>query len=120
MSRFFQPIEFPVEPDQVLARPTETVWNASVVELASTAILAEIEKLKAGTSEYSVYAIDPGKHGFPAVNALKAFVKSPSDKLLKNFEETANSTFGARAGKAFTAHLRNARETREVTHAQRA
>lgn len=116
MSKFFTPIEFPVETDPQLPRPTETVWDLEVVKAANAAILEEIEKLKSGTSQYSHYAIDPGKNGFPASNALKVFVRDPSDKLLKNFEDTAASTWGARAGKAFTAKLRAARITREVTH----
>lgn len=116
MSKFFQPIEFKVEPDHELPRPTETVWDTSAIKLAEASIMAEIESLKAGTSQYSAYAIDPGKAGFPAVNALKVFVRGPTDALLKNFEATANSTFGARAGKAFTAQLRACMTTREVTH----
>lgn len=116
MSKFFQPIEFTVEPDPELPRPTETVWDVAAIKAANAAILAEIEKLKAGTSEYSAYALDPGKNGFPAVNALRFFVHAPNDKSLKNFEDTADSTFGARAGKAFTAQLRACKSTREVTH----
>lgn len=116
MSKYFQPIEFPVEADPELPRPTETVWDTDAIVLAEASILAEIDLLKAGTSQYSAYALDPGKNGFPAVNALRTFVRGPNDRALKSFEDTANSTFGSRAGKAFTAKLRACMSTREVNN----
>lgn len=114
MSQFFKPVEFKVEADPDLPRTTTTVWDKEKIAQADKDIKAEVEALKAGTSKYSVYAIDPGKHGFPAMNALKRFLEAPGDKTLEVFAASAVSTWGARAGNEFTAKLRACSETREV------
>jgi len=115
MSKYFQPVEFEIPKDPDLPRQTTTIWHADKVAAAAAEIKAEVGRIKSGTSQYSTYAVDPGRFGFPAINALNAFVQNPTDKLLKNFEDTANSTFGARAGRDFTTKLRTAREVKDVT-----
>ena len=113
-SKFFTPVEFVVPTDPSLPKPTKTVWNTEKLAQAEKEIKEEVESLKSGTSQYSVYAIDPGRFGFPAINALNKFIQSPNDRTLKSFEDSANSTFGTRAGKAFTDKLREAMEVVDV------
>jgi len=114
MSKYFQPIDFKVTPNPELPKQTKVVWDSEKLKAAHEQILADIEKIKTGTSQYSAYAVDPGRFGFPAVNALAKFIQSPDDRLLKTFEDTAKSTFGARAGNDFADRLRTAMTVEEV------
>lgn len=100
MSRFFTEVEFPDLPDTTHQRPEKvTVWDAEKLAAAMDTIELELAKIKGGTSELVPRAIDPGKFGFPAQNAIKVFIRDPSDKVFDGIRPIANQDWGARMGK---------------------
>lgn len=110
MARFFKEVEFSL-PDFEEEKPKKpgVFWDKAVLKKALKEIQAEIEKIKVGKSEYTTYAINPGKFPFPAENAIKAFVSNPSDRTFLLIREISNQDFGARAGEYFFELLKKGR-----------
>jgi len=110
MSEFFTEVEFDLPASPGLNPPKEVVtWDAKILKESMENIEGEIEKIKNGTSKHTTYAINPGKFGFPALNAMQIFVADPSDKTFKGIHDIARQDFGARAGDLFFMALRSAR-----------
>lgn len=110
MSKFFNEVEFKIPPNPATPEPPKVVWHKNKLEQSFKKIASEIEKIKNGTSEYVAYAINPGRFGFPAENAMKIFIASPSDKAFIGIKDICCQDFGARAGNLFYELLKEARE----------
>jgi len=114
MSRFFEPVEFEPPKDPADQRPDKVVfWDPEKLAEAWKEIEVEIAKIKIGTSEYVSRAIDPGRFGFPAQNAMKIFISDPSDKAFEGIHAICRQDFMARAGDRFHKLLKDAREERD-------
>lgn len=109
-SKFFEEVEFEIEKSPADPRPkTIVVWDPEKLKAALAEIEEELTKVRGGASEYVPRAIDPGKFGFPAQNAIKMFVRDPSDKGLKDVTAIAKQDWGARMGAHVTTLLKDAR-----------
>ena len=115
MSRFFTEIEF--EPSGNDDKPdyTKVAWCGAKLKQALEEIEAEIEKIRHGTSELVPRAIDPGRFGFPAHNAIKVFISNPSDKTFEGIHAICRQDFTGRAGDKFYELLKAARSTDEAS-----
>lgn len=111
MGEFFNEVEFEdtLSPAEQRSE-TRVVWDEDMLKSAFETIQTEIDQIKSGTHEMTIYAIQPSSFGFPAENAIKVFVKDPSDRTFEGIEEIASANWGARAGKHFVALLREARK----------
>jgi anthranilate phosphoribosyltransferase len=111
MSKFFTPVEFEEPEDPGHQRPaTVVVWDKEKLDVAWTQIKEEIAKIKDGTSEYVPRAINPSHFGFPAANAVKIFIKDPSDKAFLGIRDICRQDFMGRAGDRFHELLKACRE----------
>lgn len=111
MSNYFKEVEFEDTLSPADQRPEMVVvWDEEGLKDALKAIQAEIAKIKVGTSEFTHYAINPSKFGFPAENAIKVFVADPSDRTFEGIEAISKQDLGALAGKEFVRLLREARK----------
>lgn len=110
-SEFFKPVEFPKTVSPGHQRPkTKVVWDADLLKEAKKAIDKECVKIRVGTSELVPHAIDNGRFGLPAHNAIKVFLEEPSDKTFAGIEPIARQDFGKRAGDYFVELLLKARK----------
>ena len=110
-SKFFKEVEFEIPPNPDEQKPkTVVVWDKDKLKAAFKEIEAELEKVKNGSSEYVPRAIDPGRFGFGAQNAMRIFVDDPSDKVFEGIHPICNQDFGAKAGNYFNGLLKEARE----------
>mgnify|MGYP003631448182 FL=1 len=110
MSKFFKSFEFKVKDDPSIAIPLKlVVWDLEKLAEIEADIELEITKIKNGTSLYLKRAIDPGGFGFPAQNAIRIFVKKPSDKSFPGIKAIARQDWGPQASVAFAAKLNAAR-----------
>ena len=102
MSEYFKPVEFEEPKDPGHQRPKTIVkWDEEKLKEAWVQISAEIEKIKNGTSEYHPYAVNPGRFGFPAENAIKIFMSDPTDKAFDGIHAICRQDFSGRAGDHF-------------------
>ena len=88
MSNFFKEVEFEdtVSPAEQRAK-LRVVWDEDMLKSAFETIQTEIDQIKGGTHEMTTHAIQPSSFGFPAENAIKVFVKDPSDRTFEGIEE---------------------------------
>lgn len=117
MSRFFNEVEFDDPNDdfqKLQKRGPRVIWDKDKLKKAYEEISHQISKIKNGTSDYTVYAVNPGSFGFPADNAIKIFISDPSDKAFEGVLEICRQDFGAKAGNHFHSLLKEAR--REETN----
>lgn len=111
MSEFFKPVEY-----ELLKSPADqapkirVLWHREKLQSALEEIDEEIVRIKNGTSDFTTYAVNPGKHGFPARNVLVGFVADPADKALPDLRQICRQDFGARAGELFVKLILEARE----------
>jgi hypothetical protein len=110
-SEFFTEVTFDEEKDPASNKPETVVkWDTDKLAAAFVDIEAEIEKVKAGTSDLTPRAIHPGKFNFPAMSAIKSFVADPSDKAWQGLVDIMKQDFGARFGTWASKLLNEARE----------
>lgn len=114
VSKFFNEVEFEMTPSPASQKPAKVVvWDKTKLDAAFEEITQELIKIKGGVSEFVPRAIDSGKFGFPAMNAIKIFLSDPSDKTFEGIPEITRQDWGARAGNHFTALLKAAREVKD-------
>ncbi len=110
-SKFFEPIVFPGKTSPADQKPkTRVVWDENHLAAAKTAINKEVAKIRVGTSKLTKRAVDNGKFGTPAENAIKTFLDDPSDLTFDRVKELATQDYGQRVGDHFVGLLRKARE----------
>ena len=110
MSRFFEEIEFEESKDPGHQTPKLlVVWDEEKLAAAWAEIKDEIEKIKVGASELHPRAVTPGQFGFPAENAMKIFLRDPSDKAFEGILAICRQDFAARAGDHFHELLKASR-----------
>ena len=108
---FFKEVEFEDTVSPADPRPETVVeWDEAMLKTAYECVQLEIEKVKAGTSDYTHYAINPSKFGFPFENVIKIFMSDPSDKVFEGIEPIVKQDLGALAGKAIAAMIRECRK----------
>ncbi|MCI0561344.1 MAG: hypothetical protein MN733_22895, partial [Nitrososphaera sp.] len=63
MSKFFEPVEFELDPDPGLPAPPPppVKYDKEKVKVACEKIRQEFERIRTGTSDLTSYAIDPGR-----------------------------------------------------------
>jgi len=110
VNKFFKSFKFVPKENPSKALPKMIpVWDLEMLATAEITIEEEITKIKNGTSLYLNKAVDPGGFGFPAQNAIRIFIKKPSDKTFPGIKAIAKQDFGPRASAAFSAMLYEAR-----------
>lgn len=114
-SEFFTEIDFIIEanPDDHQKPDTVVIWDDEKLKSAFKEIEIELQKIRGGISEYVPRAIDPGKFGFPAENAIKIFLLAPNDRGFEGVKQIAKQDWGARAANHFIALLKVAREVKK-------
>lgn len=109
-SEFFTPLEFPTQVSPAEQKPkTKVVWDEEILKAAKKAIDKEVARIRVGTSKLRVGAIDNGKFGTPAENAIKTFLEEPDDFTFDRVKELATQDYGARVGDHFVGLLKKAR-----------
>lgn len=109
-NKFFKSFAFKPKENPSKAQPKMIpIWDLEKLAEAEIGIELEIAKIKNGTSHYLNKAVDPGGFGFPAQNAIRIFIKKPSDKTFPGIKAIAKQDFGPRASAAFAALLYEAR-----------
>lgn len=110
MSDFFKPVDYTIPDSPAEPAPPAYVWDKEALKGAQMAILEEVERIRHGASEFTTYAIDPGKFNIPCLHVIEMFVNDPSDKAFQGTREICRQDFGARAGDHFHLLLAVCRE----------
>ena len=109
-NKFFKSFDFKVKENPSKSQPRMIPhWDLEKLAEVEITIEEEIAKIKNGTSLYLNKAVDPGGFGFPAQNAIRIFIKKPSDKTFPGIKAIAKQDFGPRASAAFASQLYEAR-----------
>ena len=110
-SEFFTPVRFPKTRSPADNRPkTKVVWDEDLLKEAEKSILLECAKIRVGTSKMVAGAIDNGRFGLPAENAIKVFLADPSDDTFAGIKDISRQDFGQLAGDYFVELLLKARK----------
>ena len=110
-SEFFTPVDFPKVISPADQRPkNKVVWDADLLKEAKGAIDKECAKIRVGTSKLVPHAIDNGRFGLPAHNAIKVFLDEPSDETFAGLKPICRQDFGQQAGDYFVGLLLKARK----------
>lgn len=110
---YFNQIEFdePIDPGENPKPPKPITYDKEKIKAAIEKIEAELKKVRVGQSEYTHYATDPGRFGFPIVNTLKAFLTDPTEKCMAGVVQIATQDLGI----AFAEFVRiTLEETKEI------